>query len=70
MYKKCTFYAAEGLGAFLWRVLVRMSTVSQCTQQWYVLWYKKMSQLVLFVLVLPYQRTRPKLNQICSGLVV
>ena len=40
MYKKCT-----GNG---------ISTVSKCSQQWYIFRYKQMSQVMLFVLILPY----------------
>ena len=29
------------------------STVSQCFQQWYLFWYKQMSLVMLFVLILP-----------------
>ena len=54
MYTKCTDY---GIGAFEWCVLVRVSFVYQCSQQQYVLWYKAMSLVVLFVVLLQYHST-------------
>jgi len=33
------------------------SSVSRCFQQWYILWYKQMSLVVLFVLLVPYHGT-------------
>ena len=40
--------------------MVRMefgSSVSRCFQQWHLLWYKKMSLVVIFVLLAPYHET-------------
>ena len=41
-------------------LMVRMVfglSVSRCFQQWYILWYKHMSLVVLFVLLAPYHGT-------------
>ena len=37
-----------------------ISTVSQCPQQWFIFWYKHMSLVMLFVLILPLIEPRKK----------
>ena len=59
MYKlmeNMCFYGFDGF-------MVLRSSVSRCSQQWYLLWYKQVSLVMLFVLLLPYHRTRLELTK-------
>ena len=56
-----------GIVVFRWCVLVRLSTVSWSSQQWYMFWYKQMSLVMHFVLLLTYRSTRLEFTKFALG---
>ena len=67
MYNKCTVYGQKTYFTILYvqknvqlKANVRfngISAVSQCSQRKYLFWYKQMSLVILFVLILPHHST-------------